>query len=204
MSNLSTPHSFVNGNVTDATEMNENFDAVEAIVNGALDTGNLSASAGITAAQLATAVAEALGLTQGGTARRDYAEVLTEQTTVSTSLVDLATPGPAVTVSVPSSNGIVCFVAEAELKTSSGTAIVGLVESGVGTITGDIMNSTSAVYEKIRSAHDSAADVGEAGSVLFVPASAGIHTYRLQYSVGAGTGTFKNRKLWAWALGGFS
>lgn len=47
-------NSFTAGNVIAAADINENFDDVEALLNGGLTTDNLSSSAGVTNAQLAT------------------------------------------------------------------------------------------------------------------------------------------------------
>src|SRR5437870_2469617 len=57
-----------------------------------------------------------------------YAEVLTEETTTSTSATDLATPGPSLSVDVPP-NAMVMIYIEVELKTSSGTVAISLYEA---------------------------------------------------------------------------
>jgi hypothetical protein len=60
MTAINYPYDFSNGTIADATQVNDNFGAVSDVVNGNLDTTNLSASAGITVSQL--------GLDPGGTA----------------------------------------------------------------------------------------------------------------------------------------
>ena len=50
---ITIPHSFVNGAIAEASEMNANFNAVEAYVDGLSDGTNIDSSA-ITSAKLAT------------------------------------------------------------------------------------------------------------------------------------------------------
>ena len=54
MSLLTIPHTFADGPVLTAAQLNDNFAAVATVVNGGLDTDNSAAAAGYTNAQLAT------------------------------------------------------------------------------------------------------------------------------------------------------
>lgn len=142
---------------------------------------------GITTA-MAAQIAERLG-------DCEYAEVLTSQTTASTTATDLATVGPSVTVDVPA-NWLVAVRAASALGSSTGTAHVYLVEDGVSL--SQILSFTGAVpagYATVPGSTTGTAVAALGGWLLFSP-SAGSHTYKLQYDTTSGTGTFSGRRLW--------
>ena len=141
--------------------------------------------------------------TDYGSTRRGYAQVLTDESTTSTSFVSLATNGPLVQVNVPT-NGIVSVLAYAELKISSSsfTAEVDLLEDGVTLTSSRLLDySTAGGFIGLYSnPGGSSIDVAQryAARWLSFPASAGAHTYELRYrsSSASATANFQNRKLW--------
>lgn len=173
-------------------DMLANFDSLIAVIN-ALDEVNL-----------ATALAQRLGISQAGTPRRGYAEVLTDEATTSAVAVDLATVGPSVTVNVPA-NGLVLLKATVDLKAgTSDTAAVHLVEDNVNKAA--ILQESGAAFVTRNSLPGSSAGTTldySSGLVAFA-ASAGAHTYKLKYyniSGPANASNFRNRKLWVMAIG---
>lgn len=133
-----------------------------------------------------------------------YAEVLTSQTTSSTSVTDLGTVGPSVTVTVPT-NALVAIFAVVTMDTqtgSAGGARVDLLQDGSSL--GQIMSLGSAspaiVTYTSTGAIAGITTAYRAGWFVFPP-SAASHTYKLQYAaVTSGTAAFSNRKLWVRVL----
>lgn len=65
---FSVTNTFTDATTIEAADLNENFDDIEAVLNGGLTTSNLSSSAGITNGQLATSLYEViLTMTVSGT-----------------------------------------------------------------------------------------------------------------------------------------
>lgn len=111
--------------------------------------------------------------------------VATSQTTTSTSYTDLATVGPTVTV------------------TTGTTALVGLYNTNVNTgVTSSLMSFAVSGASSI-AANDNTAigiagtsGVREGGVFLFTGLTPGSNTFTAKYRVGAGTGTYVDRRIW--------
>ena len=117
-----------------------------------------------------------------------YAEVVPEESTTSTSFVDLATPGPSITVPIgPSGRAIVLGGAYMTSTVTNQTVVTGLkVDGNVPFDLADLGNNTSG---SIAGDHSS--------GVLISGLSAGNHTFKLQYlqSLGGATGRWGARWL---------
>jgi hypothetical protein len=76
---ITIPHSFVNGTIAEASEVNANFDAIENYVNGLSDGTNIDASA-IIAAKIATSAVTTTNIADGSVtyAKLDSAGVPSE------------------------------------------------------------------------------------------------------------------------------
>lgn len=185
------------------------------IATGAVGTLEL-ADAIITAAKIDATLAAYLGIATGGVTHRGYNQILTTETTVSTTTsgVDLATPGPSVTIAVPSNALVFAFAqVQASVSSSGQTAIVNLQEDGspVSLAPGRILESTTlGSVNPMYPNGDNGLTGGNHGTIerhqaqlLTFPATAGTHTYKLVYrsSSGTSTATFLNRKLWVWSQG---
>lgn len=74
---ITIPHSFVNGTIAEASEVNANFDAIENYVNGLSDGTNIDASA-IIAAKIASNAVTTTKIADGSVtyAKLDAASVL--------------------------------------------------------------------------------------------------------------------------------
>ena len=74
---ITIPHSFTNGTIAEASEVNANFDAVENYVNG-LSTGTNIDSSAITAAKLASSAVTTTKIADGSVtyAKLDSTDVL--------------------------------------------------------------------------------------------------------------------------------
>lgn len=118
------------------------------------------------------------------------ASVVTSETTTSTSFVDLATPGPAVTVTI-GANGLALLIITADQfnATAGATSFMGCVLSGSNT---EAASATNAYSVK---------NVG--GSLetnlsfvrLLTGLSPGSTTFTAKYAVSSNTSTFTNRKI---------
>lgn len=158
--------------------------------------------------------AEAAGVSiDSGSTRRDYATVATAETTASTSWTDLATPGPSVTITVPSNALVLIGIEVASLNDAGSLNQVGVYESTDFAITGVADRSETTGYSG--TSFQSPQGPGFTATVTttytdppfskiaMIPATAGSRTYTLKYATKTGTATFKNRKIWALALGFF-
>ena len=114
----------------------------------------------------------------------DYSSVVTEETTTSTSFVDLATVGPTVTVIAAASDNL-----DASHKTQ-------------------VVNNTGGAVTVMAPKLDAVATADDDGALMdgtirttisnvcrFAAVSAASHTVKIQYRVTAGTGTFARRKM---------
>lgn len=161
---------------------------------------------------LKDAVQDALAITGDGVTRRDYATVATEEATTSNAWTDLATSGPSVTITVPS-NMLVLVAAQVEAKISdtASYAQVGIHEATDYAIDAAQVSLSSAASRLVGAREsliaENASSYGKPHhAVTIMPATAGSRTYTLKYGrnfVTSATATFKNRKIWAMALGGF-
>lgn len=187
-----------NSNLT-ATAVNSNV-----IVDGAVNTNKLADQA-VTQNKVADALAVLLGVSSGAATRSGYAQVLTDQTTsTGGGPIDMATPGPSVTVSVPA-NGLIMLRAEVTILGTLTNGGYVFVQEDSGTPW--LILSTPA-GEVIPRATLAGSTVGtnllKLASWHVFTTSAGTHTYKMLYS---GTGTlntgehFKDRKLWIRTIG---
>lgn len=122
----------------------------------------------------------------------DAATVATSQTTASTSYTDLATVGPAVTVTI-GANGLALVIMYAHMANATDTADcrMGFVVSGASTVA---VSDTTALIRRASDA--SAAGVGASSAVHLVEGlTPGSNTFTSKYRVNAGTGTFLNRVI---------
>ena len=116
------------------------------------------------------------------------AKVTVNQTTTSTAYTDLATVGPAVTLST----GTTALVQLSALITASATSVYGIAAvavSGASTIAG---NDLESVFVQSPSGNYQ----GMAGRTIVIGGlTAGTNTFTMKYRVTAGTGTFEGRQL---------
>lgn len=126
-----------------------------------------------------------------------YAEVLTKQTTSSTSFVDLATPGPSITVDmVYGQQAMVWVSAELDNTTADAQSVAAVDVSGASTY-----SATSQRCAVIRDGNAANSPCQYMASYLFDPLTrGGSLTFEVQYRVGSGTGSFANRRLMVWPL----
>lgn len=110
--------------------------------------------------------------------------VATSQTTTSTSFADLATVGPSVAVTV-GATGKVKVTLSCRLKnTGANDCYVGIVVSGASTVAAaTYMLQNGTAESEFSRVH------------VFSGLSTGSTTFKMQYAVAAGTGTFAQREL---------
>lgn len=122
-----------------------------------------------------------------------HAEVATEETSASGAYVDLATPGPSVTITLNSARLVMVSVGAVMWNSGSGGAtLMGFAASGATTIAAsdDAALLTRASTTSSASVHQSL--------VIAVPCDAGTTTFTAKYKAGGGTGDWKNRNLAVW------
>lgn len=117
---------------------------------------------------------------------QNYAEVVPEESTTSTSYVDLATVGPSVPVTVgPSGRAIVLGGAYMTSTVTNQTVVAGLKVDA------------SATFDFAALGNNSSGSIAgdHSAGVLVVGLSPGAHTFKLQYlqSLGGATGRFGSR-----------
>lgn len=118
--------------------------------------------------------------------------VSTAETTTSTSNTNLATVGPAVTITT-GTQALIWFGAKIENTTGSQAALMDFAVSGASTRTA--ADDTCLRHEA------SANDDVRACTITFITGlTAGSNTFTAKYWVGGGTGTFSNRRLGVMAL----
>ena len=114
-------------------------------------------------------------------------KVATAQTTTSTSFADLATAGPTVTVTVGASGKVALHLASRIANSSADTdCYVGVDISGASTVAATSLLIASAGAGKI---------LRFGCTTIITGLSAGSTTFKMQYAVAAGTGTFEAREL---------
>lgn len=142
--------------------------------------------------------------------QRGYAEVLTGQSTTSTTPGDLATVGPSVTLDVPA-NGRVGLFAAVVIGGAAVDGIVTLAENGTTIGMGPIMNGGGPTGVTYYTSQKRDSGIGPlvgsterhaASELIIVPTLAGTYTYKLVYSstVGGSSAGFSSRRLWARVL----
>lgn len=124
------------------------------------------------------------------------AVVDTAQTTASTSYTDLATAGPAVTVTIGSTGkALVTFSADMSNTNAAAENRMSYAVSGATT-------TAAADAISLNFVSPSAGTGGNSGmTVLLTGLNAGSTTFTAKYRVNAGTGTFQRRRLSATPLG---
>ena len=172
---------------------------ISALQEAAIAAAQAAADAADDAAAAAQAVAD-LAAERVGT--RDYAEVLTEETTTSGSYVDLSTVGPAATIEVETGDmGFAIVQYEGKVSTTaSGEQAQAALFEPTDYSSGRALLPT-ANYPAATSYSTLTTDV------LPLILTAGTRTFTLKYQVGNAvfaTASFKNRKLWVWTVSGFS
>lgn len=183
--------------------------AIRNEINGNLDAANLEDGA-VTAAKVSNELAKVLGIDNGPTNGRGFAEVATSQTYASGTYGDLATVGPSVTVDVPS-NGFVLAYVECALtpgvSPSGGGALVGIREptdhASTVTVLTRAIDAGTATLVSAAGSGSGVVKSANPGGLVILPASAGTRTYTLKYAryLGSGNVSFANRKLWVIAGG---
>lgn len=118
------------------------------------------------------------------------ATVATAETTTSTSYVDLATSGPAVTVTI-GANGLALVIVTADLTNSGGNGISRMSFAVSGATTQASSNDFSTAYWAVTTS----ATNRQSGMFLLTGLAAGSTTFKAQYDVSANTGTFANRRI---------
>jgi hypothetical protein len=126
--------------------------------------------------------------------------VATEESTTSTTIGDLATVGPSVTVNVPSS-GIIAIRAQADVKGDGGGGGAVHINCGTGNFA-QLFSASGASYSTVSTLPGSTAGTTFNSGWLVFDLDPGAVTCRLTYRrIGAsGTGFFKNRTLWVMAV----
>jgi hypothetical protein len=114
--------------------------------------------------------------------------IATSQTTTATSFTDLATVGPAVTVTT-SDRAMVMFASDIDNTATNGASSVSVAVSGASTI------AASLAWRLVRDGATSTNVWRIGASHLFTGLTAGSNTFTMKYLVGSGTGTFGNREL---------
>lgn len=114
-----------------------------------------------------------------------YATVLTDQSTTSTSFADLATAGPAVTVTIGAS-GKALIVIQVGTYNVADLKIIGVAITG----------ATTAVANDIEAIREDSATYGQRNfTFLKTGLNAGSTTFTLKYRTNSGTARFYNRHL---------
>lgn len=118
------------------------------------------------------------------------ATVATSQTTTSTTYTDLATVGPATTLTTGTA-AMVALTAEADTTGAGVTPYMGFAVTGASSV---------AAADAMAMRVDSSAVVNVAASVLYLVTglTAGSNTFTTKYRVGSGTGSYVNRNIAVW------
>lgn len=113
------------------------------------------------------------------------AEVLTQETSTSTSYTDLATVGPSVTITTGVS-GLVFISAQLESSSTGST----WASYGVTGATTSVITDIRAAFMQAGSASG-----GRVGVANLQALTAGSNIFKMQYRVSSGTGTFDDRRI---------
>lgn len=113
------------------------------------------------------------------------ATVATSQTTTSGSYVDLATTGPAVTVTTGVSASV--DITAQLVNSGASFSFVGIAVSGATTIAAPAVNGEFL--------SEGTNDIQATRRVLVTGLTAGSNTFTLKYKVSGGTGTFLQREI---------
>lgn len=137
-------------------------------------------------AKATTAGSHFAGTTLNAIAERisDAAIVATSQTTTSTSYVDLATVGPSVTVTT----GPAAFVStyNSNFNTGAAASLMSFEVSGASAI---------AAADNVSIAIAGTSSQRAGATFLLTTLTPGVNTFTAKYRVGAGTGTYADRRI---------
>lgn len=212
------------GSTSDANaNLNDNWTAIKALINGGLDTDNLAVAAGVLAAQLASAVREAAGLNDGTSVRRGKSIIATEESRTNVAYGLLTTPDRVSSIvlptdglirvtfralvknSVASAGSVALFVGANQLKKFQGFSAPVVIEVAVGSAVDDY----NVVYSDPANGLGGEGGAGAASSVttglqlrdICIEAAAGTYDVSVQFKASSGSITAKERKLWVEAVG---
>jgi len=118
----------------------------------------------------------------------DTATVATQQTTTSVTYTDLATSGPAVTVTTGTKVLVIISAGEMRNQNSSGECDMSFAVSGATTIA-----AADATSVGITSAASN--ETFRPTGAFVITVTAGSNTFTAKYRVGGGTGIFANRRI---------
>lgn len=180
----------------------------------------------VEATQLASALAQVLGVSQAGTARRGKAIIPGAETRANAAYGTLATPD-SVTVVLPT-DGLIfvgysslwkmsvagtafatIFVGANQLKTPGSNSVPLVIETSMsGNFYGPLGTSSSGLSRSDSTTSDSSfVSTGLSGwfggassSVVPIWAAAGTYAVSIQFKTTSGTVQVKERKLWVWTM----
>jgi hypothetical protein len=171
-----------------------------AVANSALTAAQWNASVRDNLLETAPAKATAAGRIFVSTGANAIAErvisaatVDTQQTTASTSFTDLATVGPSVTVTT-GTRALCLFGAQMSNNGANNMVKCAVAVSGATTIAAEDEHD---VYMDGAPANQQSRAMA---ARLFTTLNAGSNTFKMQYKVGSGTGSFLDRHLIVMAL----
>lgn len=132
-----------------------------------------------------------------------YDEVVDDESTASSSAVDLTTDGPLINLTVPV-NGLVQLYCATDIKgDGTNNARVLLADDGadLGAAGVTTLQRSTNTFGTVRAVPGSnnGTSARNGAFVMFAP-TPGERTYKLRYSTAGGTGNFKNRRLWGRVL----
>lgn len=166
---------------TEEIDVLNTLTALVNLANGNLDTANLSGAAGITAAQLATAIVQAAGLNSGGTVRRGKSIIVTEETRTNTAYGLMTTPDRVQGIVLPT-DGLICVAYQAMFKSTitggsgkaaiflganqlkapiAATAAPGVQEASSNNSAANVYRPLSSYYGGLIGDHDATAYTGD-------------------------------------------
>lgn len=191
------------GTTADVADYNTPINTIVNEINGNLDNANIKANAAIAGSKLAdggittikledeAVTPPKLGL---GTAT---AAVATSQGTTSTSFTDLATTGPAVTVTIGDGGIALVILSDSQENSTAGQwAVMGFAASGANTISANdnaaIINANSATVTSLQ---------GSSYCILLTGLTPGSTTFTAKYRATGGTANFSNRRIAVIPLG---
>lgn len=122
-------------------------------------------------------------------AQRSFAtaNVLTSETTTSTTYTDLTTSGPSVTATT-GTQALVLWSCRIDNSTAGGFGVASIDVSGATTVAAS--DTIGILYES-----GNANDSSRAGVAHLFSLTAGSNTFKMQYRVSTGTGSFQNRRI---------
>ena len=122
------------GETIDASDYNTPINTIVNEINGELDNSNIASGAAIAGSKLANGAITADKLALGGNVN----SVATAESTTSTTYTDLATVGPAVTITVPSTGVVLVSMSAAmNIPSAEQAARAGVALTGANTVAVD-------------------------------------------------------------------